>query len=176
MSQDVMTIFQCYICAEKFPSIHKHTHHKIPRSLGGKDTPDNLVELCPQCHDLLHNIAYKLVSKKYSVSFLEDMIKFVYKDNNAANKKCMELAFLVRDEIIQAKESEKNPNEFVDVHVRMRFKHKKKLHEWAKASNISLEDMVRNILLRAVSDKFNMTIDHKAESNAVRVNKKTGNT
>jgi hypothetical protein len=170
-----VTIFQCYVCEEKFPSIHKHTHHKIPRSLGGKDTPDNLVELCPQCHDLLHNVAYKLISKKYNASFLEDMVKMVYKTNTGAVKRSFELAFLVRDELIQAKESEKNPNEFVDVYVRMRYKHKKKLHEWAKASNISLEDMVRNILLRAVSDKFNMTIDHKSESNAVRVNKKVGN-
>jgi hypothetical protein len=134
-----------------------------------------LVELCPQCHDLLHSIAYKLVSKKYSVSFLEDMTKMVYKENSSAIRRSMELAFLVRDELIQAKETEKNPNDFVDVYVRMRHKHKKKIHEWAKASGISLEDMVRNILLRAVSDKFNMTIDHKAESNAVRLNKKVGN-
>lgn len=175
MSQDALTIFRCYVCEEKFPSIHQHVHHKVPRSLGGKDTPDNLVELCPQCHDLLHNIAYKLVSKKYSVSFLEDNIRFVYKTNDNAVKRCLELACLVRDELIQARESEKNPNEFVDIYVRMRFKHKKKIHEWAKSSNVSLEDMVRNILLKAVSDKFNMTIDHKAESNAVRLNKKSGN-
>ncbi len=26
-------------------------HHVVPRDLGGDDVPDNLVPLCPQCHD-----------------------------------------------------------------------------------------------------------------------------
>lgn len=174
MSQDVLTIFQCYSCREQFPSIHKHTHHKIPQSLGGKDTPDNLVNLCPQCHDLLHNIAYKLVSKKQSVSFAEDMVLMILKDQGSV-KRCMELAILVRDEMIIQKEKEKDPNDFADIYIRMRLKHKKKLHEWAKSSKISLEDLTRNILLKALSDKFNITIDHSSEAKAVRQNKKNGN-
>lgn len=175
MSRDALSIFQCYVCRDQFPSIHRHTHHKVPQSLGGKDTPDNLVDLCPQCHDLLHSIAYKLVSKKYSISFLEDMSKMVYKGDMSAVQRSMGLSVLVRDEIITAKETEKSPNEFVDVYVRVKHKHKKKLHEWAKANGTSLEDMVRNILFKALSDKYNMSIDHKAESTAVRLNKKTGN-
>jgi len=174
MNHDAIYTFKCYSCHEEFPSIHKHVHHKVPQSLGGKDTLDNLVSLCPQCHDLLHNIAYKLVSKKHSISFLEDMVRMVLRDNNSV-KRCMELAFLVRDEIIQQKESEKDPNDFADLYIRMRYKHKKKLHEWAKSTKISLEDLTRNILLRALSDKFNMTIDHSQEAKAVRHNKKHGN-
>ena len=87
----------------------------------------------------------------------------------------MELSLLVRDEIVLQKESEKDPNDFADIYIRMRYKHKKKLHEWAKSSKISLEDLTRNLLLRALSDKFNITIDHSSEAKAVRHNKKNGN-
>lgn len=31
-------------------------HHKIRRSLGGKDTPDNLIWVCGKCHSHYHNI------------------------------------------------------------------------------------------------------------------------
>lgn len=163
------------MCKEIFPNLHKHTHHKVPKSLGGKDTRENLVDLCPQCHDLLHNIAYKLVSRKQSTVFLEDTAKMVYKNNQGAVERCMELAKLVRDEIIFSRENEKGQNDFVDLNIKMKYKYKKRLHEWAKSSGISLEDMARMIIFRALSEHYNMTIDCKAEANAVRVNKKKGN-
>lgn len=31
-----------------------HTHHIKTKGSGGNDTPDNLIELCPLCHDLVH--------------------------------------------------------------------------------------------------------------------------
>jgi len=31
-----------------------HAHHKIPRSLGGKWTTENIVYLCPLCHAKAH--------------------------------------------------------------------------------------------------------------------------
>ncbi len=30
---------------------HIHLHHIVPRDLGGDDLPDNIVPLCPDCHD-----------------------------------------------------------------------------------------------------------------------------
>jgi 5-methylcytosine-specific restriction endonuclease McrA len=30
-------------------------HHILPKSLGGKDTPENKVWLCAECHSNVHN-------------------------------------------------------------------------------------------------------------------------
>ena len=32
-----------------------HVHHIVYRSQGGEDTPENLVTLCSQCHEAIHN-------------------------------------------------------------------------------------------------------------------------
>ncbi len=31
-----------------------HLHHKLMRSQGGKDTPENLLAVCSWCHHLIH--------------------------------------------------------------------------------------------------------------------------
>lgn len=41
---------RCRVCQR--PGLH--AHHIIFRSLGGKDTTDNLCLLCAQCHDDIH--------------------------------------------------------------------------------------------------------------------------
>jgi ssDNA-binding Zn-finger/Zn-ribbon topoisomerase 1 len=38
---------------------YSENHHIIPRSLGGKDTPDNLVSLTPREHFIAHFLLYK---------------------------------------------------------------------------------------------------------------------
>ncbi len=40
-------------------------HHRVPESLGGRFTPDNLVLLCPACHDRAHaRLPRSLLAKK----------------------------------------------------------------------------------------------------------------
>jgi len=37
-------------------------HHIVPRSLGGSDDPDNIIEVSPRVHYLLHLLLYKITS------------------------------------------------------------------------------------------------------------------
>lgn len=167
--------FKCDICDDIFPNLHRHVHHKVPQSLGGTDDPSNLAELCPQCHDLLHSVAYKLVSKKVSLTMLEDQVGIVYDRNQEKMRKSFALAYLVRDEIIKSKETERDPNEFTEITVKIRIKHKKLIHDWAKSCNLSLERFVRSLLLKAVSDKYSITIDLHQEEQSVKNFRKNGN-
>lgn len=167
--------FKCEVCADVCPSIHQHIHHKVPKSLGGTDDPSNLANLCPQCHNLLHNIAYKLVSKKVSITMLEDMAAIVYEQDLTKVKKCLELAMLVRDEIIKSKEVDKDPNEYTEITIKLKLKHKKLIHDWAKQCNLSLERFVRSILLKSISDKYSITIDLHKEEESLKNYKKYGN-
>jgi HNH endonuclease len=43
----------CCICGYNQP-VSKHIHHIKPTRLGGTNTPDNLVRLCPNCHAEAH--------------------------------------------------------------------------------------------------------------------------
>jgi 5-methylcytosine-specific restriction endonuclease McrA len=43
----------CYMCGMR-PGIH--VHHRVKRSQGGSDVPENLVWLCGGCHDGEHGI------------------------------------------------------------------------------------------------------------------------
>ncbi len=47
----------CRVCTDPASNGSKfgrvQFHHLIPRSLGGDDAPDNIVPLCPVCHELV---------------------------------------------------------------------------------------------------------------------------
>lgn len=51
-------------------NIRLEVHHKIPRSEGGSDKPDNLITLCEHCHKGIHNntIDIKFSKKKIASS------------------------------------------------------------------------------------------------------------
>lgn len=40
---------QCEWCEERFD--HPHVHHITPRREGGPNDPENLIVLCPNCHE-----------------------------------------------------------------------------------------------------------------------------
>lgn len=52
---------KCEICASPAPfrrasdgSPYLEIHHKKPLNLGGEDTPDNIIVVCPNCHRKIH--------------------------------------------------------------------------------------------------------------------------
>ncbi|MFA5299168.1 MAG: HNH endonuclease signature motif containing protein [Lutibacter sp.] len=53
----------CSICG--WDEARCDSHHIISRENGGKDTLDNLIIVCPNCHRLIH------IKKKYSIEFLK---------------------------------------------------------------------------------------------------------
>ena len=46
--------WRCCDCGEAIKGRDAHVHHKLPRALGGDDTPENLISLCSGCHSLKH--------------------------------------------------------------------------------------------------------------------------
>jgi hypothetical protein len=173
-----MSVFNCGCCGILYPTLHQHTHHKIPQSTGGLDTPDNLIELCPGCHDTLHNIAHKLMSKKTPVGQVTDALQIIYKDNLNAQKMCMELAVHVRNAMINRKEKGLSPNQLVSVSTTIRKKYKDMLIVRCKELNRSQDDYIRDLLLKDLSKRFNLpedtTFTEKQAIKAIKVNKKKG--
>ena len=47
----------CASCGQKVKKLQ--IHHIIPQSMGGSDTRDNAVGLCPDCHDKWDELAKK---------------------------------------------------------------------------------------------------------------------
>jgi 5-methylcytosine-specific restriction endonuclease McrA len=50
--------YQCRKCKTKKGKLH--VHHIVFRSNGGTDSPENLMVLCPTCHDKLHNGEFEI--------------------------------------------------------------------------------------------------------------------
>ena len=49
--------------------IYKEKHHIVPRSLGGLDIKENLIELSPREHFIAHLILWKCYGKKMAIAF-----------------------------------------------------------------------------------------------------------
>ena len=48
-------------------SLYQEVHHIIPRSLGGNDSSNNLVEVLPEEHIFLHMLRYKIYRKRENI-------------------------------------------------------------------------------------------------------------
>lgn len=46
---------ECFICGEHRPN-SVETHHIVPRRYGGTDSPENLVDLCSNCHAAIEKL------------------------------------------------------------------------------------------------------------------------
>ncbi|RME83142.1 MAG: HNH endonuclease [Caldilineae bacterium] len=44
--------YRCQHCGRQGPPLE--LHHRLPEALGGRNHPDNLLALCPSCHDRAH--------------------------------------------------------------------------------------------------------------------------
>jgi hypothetical protein len=56
--------YTCRMCGATWHMAELHIHHKIPKSLGGKNNIENLITLCNICHiPKTHKINYKEISK-----------------------------------------------------------------------------------------------------------------
>jgi Tfp pilus assembly major pilin PilA len=153
-----MEIFICGCCSKQYPSIHKNTHHKQPRSLGGKDNLDNLIELCPHCHDGLHAIAHKLLSKYSNQVQITDALSLMFPDNKKAQNICLDLALKVRNATIHDRENGSDPNQLVMISTNIRKQYKSMIAQRASEMNTSQEDYFRNLIIMDISKRFNLNI------------------
>jgi predicted HNH restriction endonuclease len=49
----------CTSCEKTFPAKDLTVHHVVPRREGGSDELDNLVTLCPPCHDEIEGLDFR---------------------------------------------------------------------------------------------------------------------
>jgi 5-methylcytosine-specific restriction endonuclease McrA len=63
--------FRCKFCGVggKDSDIILEVHHVIWRNLGGLDEPENLITVCPHCHDIVHY--GKIIERPFTFSELK---------------------------------------------------------------------------------------------------------
>lgn len=167
-----MEIFVCGCCSKKFPTLHRHVHHKMPKALGGKDTSDNLIEICPSCHDTLHSIAQKMMNKGVSPTQITDSLALIYIDNKKAQETCLELAINVRNAHIQVKEKGLGPNHIIALSTTLRKYYKPLVMNRARELNISQESYIRMLILQDISKRFNINANLTEENRLISYIKK----
>lgn len=86
-------MFTCYICENTAPIDFVNKHHKVPKAVGGRDTPDNLVNLCPGCHQNMHVVARMMRNPK-RVGEVKTALNAMF-PGPKTQQKCIELAHLV---------------------------------------------------------------------------------
>lgn len=144
-----MNLFNCDCCGELFPDMYKNVHHKIPDAAEGPDSLDNLANLCPGCHDALHNLAYKLMSKSASNAQAYDQLNVIFKENTKAIAICKDLAHKVRDAMVKKKEQGiQDPTYPVQVNVTLQHQHRELLAVLCKDMRISQDTFIRGIILK----------------------------
>lgn len=102
-----MKTFRCEVCLKPFPESLKHEHHKIPKSLGGRDTPENMAKLCNADHMHLHAIAYMMINPKRKAE-IEPTVRAIFGPDTGAIRRLMELSQQVAKEMFLKKEIRKD--------------------------------------------------------------------
>lgn len=146
--------FQCGCCGEVFPTIHRHFHHKIPQAAGGPDTPENIAQLCPGCHDGLHAIATKMLSRTFSHAKVLDTLKILYKENQKAIDTCLALATRVRDAMVIAREEGMKPSQEVAVGTSLPKAVKDLMVVRVRESGFTQDGYLRHLVLSDLLHKF----------------------
>jgi hypothetical protein len=167
-----MEIFFCGCCSIKYPTLHRHVHHKKPRALGGKDTEDNLIEICPSCHDTIHAIAKRMMSKNVSPTQIIDSLALIYINNKKAQETCLELATNIRNAQIQAQEKGLGPNHMILIGTTLRQYYKPLIMNRATELNISQENYFRMLILQDLSKRFNINANLNEEVRLINYIKK----
>ena len=87
---------KCKLCNKKTEYIE--LHHIIPKSRGGTNDPNNLIELCSECHGLAHDVSFTnerggLVKEAFDRKKIQHEIdrKWLDKNENIVYKKMMDL-------------------------------------------------------------------------------------
>lgn len=82
---------ECTICRKK--TNYLESHHIVPKSRGGSDDESNLIDICVECHGLVHDVSFSnnksgLVKEAYErrknkietdKKWLDNNLEFVHK-------------------------------------------------------------------------------------------------
>jgi hypothetical protein len=166
-------IFVCWCCAQPFPDIYRNVHHRIPESLGGKSSVDNLVDLCAGCHDALHAVAQKMLNKRISPGQISDFLGLIFKNEQAAAKKCYELASFVREAYLKTGETGLSENHLVSIQTVLRKIHKDLVSIRCRETGVTQEQYLRHLILLDLKTKYPNMINVLGEQAAIKALKKS---
>lgn len=147
-------VFTCGCCRKSSPNINRHIHHVLPRALGGSDDKSNLIELCSECHNMLHAIAHKLVSKKSSVGRIQDALSIAFQGNQIAIATCLKLASNVREAMIKADEQGTDENQEVAISTIVKKKVKDLIFLRCKELGIPMNKYLKQLVISDLIKKY----------------------
>ena len=120
-------------------------HHKVPKSLGGKDTRDNLIELCPGCHQEMHVIARMMRNPK-RVGEVRTALQIAF-PGPIAQSRCVELAQLeCRSKVLNRSKVEADPDREIGVGLKLKRPYRDALQLIARDRKMSMANYTRKII------------------------------
>lgn len=140
-----MNSFKCYICAEMFSSDFVNKHHKIPKALGGADTPDNLLNLCAGDHQNMHTLARMMRNPK-RVGEVRSAVQSMF-PQGAAQSRCLELANLVnRSTVMSAEQKALDVEREIGIGLKLKKPYRDALQLIARDRGLSMANYTRKII------------------------------
>lgn len=119
--------FVCELCEFPQSSALQEIHHKIPRTVGGEEIPENETGICANCHKFVHSLSRLL--KKSSV-MVDDELQRYFPSSPIKRQKALQMART----IYHSREERKR--EYVEVRLKMAPDLNRILKDKAKISGI----------------------------------------
>jgi hypothetical protein len=140
-----LSFFTCYICSSEKPLDFVNSHHKVPKSLGGKDTPDNRVNLCSGCHQEMHAVARMMRNPK-RVGEVKTALNMAF-PGPQAQARCVELATLeCKSKILNRAAVEADTEREIGVALKLKKPYRDALQLIARDRKLSMANYARKIM------------------------------
>ncbi len=156
--------FVCWICHGEHPLDFVNRHHKVPKSLGGADTPDNLLNLCSGCHQDMHVVARMMKNQK-KVGNVKGALQSKF-PQAATQARCMELAALVnRSSVMSAEQVVADASREIAVGLKLTKPYRDALQLIARDRKLSMANYTRKIIeghIRSVYPVVGKNVDSNA--------------
>lgn len=148
-----MDSFICWVCEEPYPQEFRNMHHKVPKSLGGKDTSDNLLALCAGCHQFLHALARMMRNPK-RVGDVRSALQSAFPRGDVQGR-CLELANLeCRSKVMNREKVQADTNREIAVGLKLKKPYRDALQLLARDRGFSMADYVRKLIESHIVTKY----------------------
>jgi hypothetical protein len=122
-----------------------NSHHKVPKSMGGTDAPDNKVNLCPGCHQEMHAVARMMRNPK-RVGEVKTALNMAF-PGPQAQARCVELAQLeCRSKILNRAAVEADTEREIGVALKLKKPYRDALQLIARDRKLSMANYARKIM------------------------------
>ncbi len=140
-----MGSFVCYICHAHKSLDFVHKHHKVPKSLGGSDLPDNLLDLCSGCHADMHTLARMMRNPK-RVGEVRSAVQSMFPQGDVQSR-CVELANLAnRSTVMSAEQKALDADREIGIGLKLKKPYRDALQLIARDRGLSMANYTRKII------------------------------